>query len=422
MKKILVVEDSEMVMKVLRHLTQPLANHFEAIYATSLAQAAAIYEQYPEDFFAALVDLNLPDAPNGEVVDFTLGKKIPTIVLTGSYDEKRREQLFNKGIVDYVTKEGRYAYSKAVGMINRLEKNQRIKVLVVDDSDMSRKHVSNLFKRHLFQVVEAVDGVDAIKVLLDNPDIKLVITDYNMPNMDGFELVRNLRYKYDKTDLIMIGVSGESNEALSAKFIKHGANDFLRKPFHPEEFYCRIIHNIESLELIEQITYSAQRDHLTGLYHRSHFFNAARELYRQAQEKSSPLSCVVINIDNFSQVNEQHGNAWGDAALQAIAQRLQEMLGRFLLARADGDDFFVLMPGLDHEKATSFITKVKQLLAAEAITINGVGSHFYFSAGICDQLGKSLDQQLNQARIFLQRAKEAGGNMIVDDSDDDERN
>jgi diguanylate cyclase (GGDEF)-like protein len=422
MKKILVVEDSEMVMKVLRHLTQPLANHFEAIYATSLAHAAAIYEQYPEDFFAALVDLNLPDAPNGEVVDFTLGKKIPTIVLTGSYDEKRREQLFNKGIVDYVTKEGRYAYSKAVGMINRLEKNQRIKVLVVDDSDMSRKHVSNLFKRHLFQVVEAVDGVDAIKVLLDNPDIKLVITDYNMPNMDGFELVRNLRYKYDKTDLIMIGVSGESNEALSAKFIKHGANDFLRKPFHPEEFYCRIIHNIESLELIEQITYSAQRDHLTGLYHRSHFFNAARELYRHAQEKSSPLSCVVINIDNFSQVNEQHGNAWGDAALQAIAQRLQEMLGRFLLARADGDDFFVLIPGLDHEKATSFITKVKQLLAAEAITINGVASHFYFSAGICDQLGKSLDQQLNQARIFLQRAKEAGGNMIVDDSDDDERN
>ena len=420
MKKILVVEDSEMVMKVLRHLVQSSSLAYEAVYATTLAQATELYEQSPQEFFAALVDLNLPDAPDGEVVDFILNKKIPTIVLTGSYDEKRREQLFNKGIVDYVTKEGRYAYSKAIGMINRLEKNQQFKVLVVDDSDMSRKHMANLFRRHLFQVLEAVDGVDAIKVLLENPDIKLLITDYNMPKMDGFELVRNLRYKYDKTDLIMIGVSGESSEALSAKFIKHGANDFLRKPFHPEEFYCRIIHNIESLELVEQITYNAQRDHLTGLYHRSYFFNAAREFYKSAVEKAAPLSMAIINIDDFSEINENHGNAWGDAALKHIATSLQNMLGRFLLARADSDDFYVLMPGLDHEKATALLSKVKQLLAADECVINGVNMHFYFSAGVTSQMHQSLDQQIAQANVYLRHAKEAGGNMIVDDGDAEE--
>lgn len=418
MKKILIVEDSEMVTKVLRHLLQASALAYDPVYASSLELAKHLYEQTPDEFFAALVDLNLPDAPNGEIVDFTLSKKIPTIVLTGSYDEQRREQLFTKGIVDYVTKEGRYAYSKAIGMISRLEKNQLIKVLVVDDSDMSRKHVINLFKRHLFQVLEAVDGVDAIKVLLDNPDIKLLITDYNMPRMDGFELVRNLRYKYDKTDLIMIGVSGESSEALSAKFIKHGANDFLRKPFHPEEFYCRIIHNIESLELIEQITFNSQRDHLTGLYHRSYFFNAAREYYRQAQEKGSPLAMAVINIDHFSHVNQQHGNAWGDIALKYIAESLQSMLGRFLLARADSDDFYVLMPGLDNEKAGALLSKVKQLLASETYPINGESMRFYFSAGITSKLQQSLDQQIAYATAYLQRAKEAGGNVIVDDGDE----
>lgn len=419
MKKILIVEDSDMVMKVLRHLVQAASLGYDAVYATSLAQAQSAYQQHPEGFFAALVDLNLPDAPNGEVVDFTLSHKIPTIVLTGSYDEQRREQLFAKGIVDYVTKEGRYAYNKAVGMIQRLEKNQQIKVLVVDDSDMSRKHMANLFRRHLFQVLEASDGMDAIKVLLEHPDIKLLITDYNMPRMDGFELVRNLRYKYDKTDLIMIGVSGESSEALSAKFIKHGANDFLRKPFHPEEFYCRIIHNIESLELMEQIAYSAQRDHLTGLYHRSYFFNSARELYRQAQEKNTPLALAIINIDHFSDINQRYGNAWGDVALQQVAQRLNDMLGRFLLARADSDDFFVLMPGLDHEKAAALLARVKQLLAAEEITINGERQHFYFSAGITARLGNSLDEQLALAGQYLQRAKEAGGNMLVDDGDEE---
>ncbi len=418
MKKILIVEDSDMVMKILRHLVQASSLPYEAVYASSLAQAMALYNEAPNDFFAALVDLNLPDAPDGEVVDFTLSKKIPTIVLTGSYDEKRREQLFNKGIVDYVTKEGRYAYSKAVAMIQRLEKNQHINVLVVDDSDMSRKHMANLFRRHLFQVIEAVDGVDAIKVLLENPDVKLLITDYNMPKMDGFELVRNLRYKYDKTDLIMIGVSGESSEALSAKFIKHGANDFLRKPFHPEEFYCRIIHNIESLELVEQITYNAQRDHLTGLYHRSYFFNAARELYKTAQEKNAPLAMAIINIDNFSEINRQYGNAWGDNALKQVASRLESMLDRFLLARADSDDFFVMMPGLDHEKAAAFLSKVKQLLAAEPININGESRHIYFSAGVTGLLKNSLDEQIATANEYLRRAKEAGGNMVVDDGDE----
>lgn len=419
MKKILVVEDSEMVMKVLRHLVQTELPH-EAVYATSMAQTEALYTQHHGDFFAALVDLNLPDAPNGEVVDFILSKKIPTIVLTGTYDEKRREQLFAKGIVDYVTKEGRYAYSNAVKMIHRLDKNQYIRVLVVDDSDMSRKHMVNLFKRHLFQVLEAVDGVDAIKVLLENPDIKLLITDYNMPKMDGFELVRNLRYKYDKTDLIMIGVSGESSEALSAKFIKHGANDFLCKPFHPEEFYCRIIHNIESLELIEQITYNAQRDHLTGLFHRSYFFSAAREHYRYAQERSAPLALAVINIDDFNRVNVQHGNAWGDFALKQIAASLKTMLERFLLARADSDDFYILMPGLDNEKAVAFLDRVKQLLAAENFVINGEATHFYISAGVTNQLAHNFDQQMAQATKYLQRAKAAGGHMIVDDGNDGE--
>lgn len=421
MKKILVVEDSEMVIKVLRHLLLQFPE-YHALFATSLAHAQEILGTQPGEIFAALVDLNLPDAPNGEIVDYVLSQKIPTIVLTGSYDEQKREQLFNKGIVDYVTKEGRYAYNKAVGMIQRLEKNQHIKVLVVDDSDLSRKHVSNLFRRHLFQVVEAKDGVDAIKVFLENPDVKLLITDYNMPRMDGFELVKNLRYKYDKTDLIMIGVSGESSEALSAKFIKHGANDFLRKPFLPEEFYCRIIHNLEYLELVERITSAAQRDHLTNLFHRHHFFNAARDTYRSAQEKSTPLALAVINIDHFRELNEHYGHESGDIALKHVAQCLSNMLDRFLLCRADGDYFFVLMPGLDNEKAVSLISRVRQLLSAEECIIKGDAKRLYFSAGVSNKTYGGVDQQIKLATHLLKLGKEAGGNMVLGDDDEDADN
>lgn len=418
MKKILVVEDSEMVMKVLRHLLQARPS-YQPLYASSLEQVKQLCDEHSDGFFAALTDLSLPDAPDGEVVDFILSKKIPTIVLTGSYDEKKREQLFSKGIVDYLTKEGRYAYSKAVDMIQRLEKNQSIKVLVVDDSDMSRKHVVNLFKRHLYQVLQAEDGIDAIKVMLENPDIKLLITDYNMPKMDGFELVKNLRYKYDKTDLIMIGVSGESSEALSAKFIKHGANDFLHKPFHPEEFYCRINHNIEFLELVETIAFNATHDHLTGLFHRAHFFNLGREHHKQARNNQSQLAVAVIDIDAFGRVNQEQGNDIGDYLLKSIAEHLQSMLSRFLFARADTDIFYLMMAGLDNEKAIAFIGKVKQLFAAETFPLNNTQYHFSFSVGVTNQLYSSLDEQISKANLLLQRAKEAGGNMVIGDDDDE---
>jgi diguanylate cyclase (GGDEF)-like protein len=418
MKKVLVVENSEMIVKVLRHLLSQYSQYAQ-LFAATKAEAVAIIDQNT-DIFVAMVDLNLPGTENGELVDFVLSKKIPTIVLAEAYDENGRGRLFSKGIVDYLTKEGRYAYNKAVDLVLRLEKNQQIKVLVVDDSDMQRKHVSNLFKRHLFQVVEAVDGVDAIKVLLENPDTKLLITDYNMPRMDGFELVKNVRHKYDKTDLIMIGVSGESSEALSAKFIKHGANDFLKKPFHPEEFYCRIIHNIEYLEMIEKITYAAQRDHLTGLYHRHHFFNSVRDIYESALEKQTPLALAVLNIDNFRQVNEKYGYVWGDFALKHVATCLQNMLERFLLCRSDGDDFIVLLHGIDNEKAIALLSRVRQLLSKEVCVVQGESLQFNFSIGVTNRCELGIDGQVKQATKLLRLAKESGGNMVLGDEDDED--
>lgn len=416
-KRILIVEDSEMVSRVLRHLMlqQPM---FEAAFAATLQDAIRLCETGEEPFFAALVDLNLPDAPHGEIVDYVLGRKIPTIVLTGSYDEQRREQLFNKGIVDYAPKEGRYAYAKAVAMLQRLDKNRHLQVLVVDDSDLSRKHLGNLLRRHLFQVKEARDAREAIQLLLANPDIRLLITDYNMPGMDGFELVRNLRYQYEKNDLVMIGISGESNEALSAKFIKHGANDFLRKPFHPEEFYCRVIHNVESLEMMEQIAFAAQRDHLTGLYHRHHFFNLAREKYRQAVEQQLPLTAVALDIDGFTDINRRFGNEVGDEVLCNFADLLEPFQEHFLLARADSDSFFALFPGVSRDRAISLITGIRQSIARQPLLPAEPSLLISFSAGVTDILSNGIEAMMGRAVALVQLAREAGGNITVDDEPD----
>jgi diguanylate cyclase (GGDEF)-like protein len=418
MKKILIVEDSDVVTKVMRHLLVQYPQ-YQPVYATSMTQTQNMVAEHQNDFFAALVDLNLPDAPDGEVVDYLLSCKLPVIVLTGTYDEQKREQLFSKGIVDYVMKEGRLAYEKAIRLITRLEKNQHIKVLVVDDSEATLKHLGHLFRQHLFQVIEATDGVDAIKMLLENPDVKLLVTDYNMPRMDGFELVKNLRYKYGKTDLIIIGLSGESNESLSANFLKQGANDFLKKPFLPEEFYCRISHNLEHIELVDQIKTIMQQDHLTSVFNRHYFFDAAQEYYRNARENSTPLAFAVINLDHFSHLNDQYGHEAGDTILIHVARNLNRMLERFLLCRADGDNFFVLLAGLDNERAVALVSRVRQLLSEEACLMNGEQQRIYFSAGVSNKYYEGIDQHIKSATHLLRLGKEAGGNRVLGDDDEE---
>jgi diguanylate cyclase (GGDEF)-like protein len=417
LSKVLIVEDSPIVAKILLHIAKQELN-FDILLATSFAEARQLCDTHQNTIFAALVDLNLPDAPDGEVVDYTLAQNIPTIVLTGSIDEKRREALLGKGIVDYVTKEGKYSYAYAVKIICRLEKNQSIKVLVVEDSTTMRKHIVNLLSRHKFEILQAVDGIDAIKVILAHPTIRLLITDYNMPNMDGFELVKNLRCKYEKFDLVIIGLSAEGQSGLSAKLIKTGANDFLSKPFNPEEFYCRINHNIESLDLIDQIRDSANRDYVSGLYSRSYFFLQSEAPYQSAKENNSLLALAIISLDNFKQINDEFGPEVGDQVLKHFSLALENTLSRFLVARSSGKEFYVLMAGLSNDKAVTLIDRVKSIVANQPFTTAGKNISISFSAGVSNDMGQRINDQVAIAENCLLRAKQAGKDIVMGDDDE----
>ena len=419
MEKVLIVEDSQIVAKILLHIARQELS-YDILYAKSFAESRELCEQHKGNIFAAIVDLNLPDAPDGEVVDYTLEQKIPTIVLTGSFDEQRREKLLSKGIVDYVTKEGRYSYQYAINSVNRLFSNKSIKVLVVEDSTTMRKHIVNLLSRHQFEIFQAVDGVDAIKVFLANPDIKLLITDYNMPNMDGFELVKNLRCQYEKFDLVIIGLSAEGDGSLSVKFIKTGANDFLSKPFNPEEFYCRINHNVESLYLIEQIKDAANRDYLTGVYSRRYFFEKTEAPYEYAKSSGQPLSLALISLDDFSEINDHYGQVFGDKILHEFSQRIEKLLSTFLVARATGKEFYILMPGLSNDKAVAFLEKARSIVSSRSYSDGDQTAMVSFSGGVSSVLGERINDHIQQAEENLKRAKQAGKDIILgDDREDD---
>jgi PleD family two-component response regulator len=248
--RILVAEDSNvfssMISQKLKeqfNITVELCRNFE-----DLQQA---YEMNSQPIQLAISNINLPGAENGEALNYLVDLSVPTIVFTSTFQEKTREGLMAKEIVDYIIKDNIFAIDMLAESVCRFLTNQRHHVLIVDDSPTARALLSTRLKRYNFRVSTAENGVTAIEILKKNPDIGLVITDYNMPDIDGFELTRRNRHVRGSHQLRVIGVSSSSDRLLSARFLKAGGNDFMMRPFIDEEFYCRVNQNLDTLVQIK---------------------------------------------------------------------------------------------------------------------------------------------------------------------------
>jgi len=218
--------------------------------ASTYAEAARIVEDRPNDFFIALLDLNLPDASGGEIVDYAISKALPSLVFTTQFSEELRKSLFSKNIIDYVVKETPSSLDYVISVVRRIHANIGLKALIVDDSKTVRSVVSGLMRTQQLTALEAKNGVEALEVLKANPDVRVVVTDYDMPEMDGMNLIKKIRAEHSMDKLAIIGMSAHGDDVLSAQFIKSGANDFIHKPFQPEEFLCRVTQNLDMLENI----------------------------------------------------------------------------------------------------------------------------------------------------------------------------
>lgn len=120
---------------------------------------------------------------------------------------------------------------------------------MADDSKLFRHRLAGLLRNLNVTVAEAEDGQQALEMLTADPEIRLLITDYNMPRLDGFGLIEAIRVHRSKDKLAIIGVSAENGGHI-AKFLKIGANDFLVKPVQVEEFTCRVNQQLDMLDII----------------------------------------------------------------------------------------------------------------------------------------------------------------------------
>ncbi len=412
-KKVLVVDDSRSVRRMVsRKLENDL--HLEVDTAEDLRSARALIEANPDGYLMAVVDLNLPDAPNGEVVDYISEVGLSSVVLTGIFDERIRKDLYNKNIIDYLLKDGSHDLDLICHTVSRLQANHETRVLVVDDSRFSRNYISRLLVRQHFIVLEAEDGQQALKKIEENPSVALVLTDYNMPVMDGFELITRLRRDFGKDRLAIIGISAAEDDYLTAKFIKLGANDFLKKPFGTEEFYCRVNQNLEMLDLFRKIKEASNTDFLTKLFNRRYFFDMGQRVYNRAVMGGQTLAVAMMDIDFFKKVNDLYGHDGGDLALRQVARMLRDYARPGdIVARFGGEEFCWLMEGIDPHTASHRLENFRQLVEEAEFVFEQKVFHCTLSIGLCCDVGDSLAFMLKRADERLYEAKNQGRNRLV---------
>lgn len=412
MERILVVEDNKTLAKLIaKKLSTEL--DFEVDVAYSMSEAKLFFKRYK--YFLTILDLNLPDAPDGEIVDYAIEHKNRVIILSAKVDKDFRNNMLKKNIIDYVNKSGVHDVNYVIQMITRLHKNKNHTILVVDDSMVFRKQLQNMLENMFYKVIAVAHGEEAVGILETNQNISLVLTDYNMPVMNGLELTSEIRKTYSKNDLSIIAISSSLDDDTTALFLKNGANDYIKKPFSKEEFSCRINNSIEALENIHAITNHASRDFLTGLYNRRYFFAEMQSYFEKALKENESFAIAMIDIDNFKKINDTYGHENGDKAINSVADILRANTSQNdIVSRFNGEEFCVALKNVSSDKALEIFEKLREKVQNSVTTsTRGEEIRFTISAGVAINYEDTLEESINQADMLLYEAKQEGRNRIV---------
>jgi len=407
---ILIVDDSKSICGTLEKLISEELG-YKTIIANDKHECEERLLEYKGKIAVAILDLALPDAPDGEVIDSVTKFNIPSIVLTGS--EVREDILKDKDIVDYVIKEGRFSYEYLLSLIKRNITTKNTKVIVANDSKEVALHAIKLLKRYRLSCFYAKDGQEVLDILKKVKDVKLVFTDYSMPNMNGLELTKKIRQSYSKDTLSIITLTSTTEGNSLAKFLKFGANDFLYNTFSEEEFFAKLNSNLETLELFEEIKNKANKDYMTGMFNRRYFFDEGEVLYQKAIKDNQELFVAMFDIDKFKNINDTYGHDIGDIAIQEVAIIVNQFFDSdAIISRFGGEEFCVIQSNIDEVKFVASLEEIRKKFETNIINTEKGDIQYTVSVGYTSNKGQILDDMVNTADEGLYLAKNNGRNQV----------
>jgi diguanylate cyclase (GGDEF)-like protein len=414
MKNILLVESDEKLLRSIQDRLYKELSGIKVSCARNYKDAMRFIIDKNFDIDVAILDFQIEGSKDGNLIKYAIKKNITIVVLTNIDNEDTRKSLLENEIFDYILKDGKRDVEFVVKSVSRIIQNYDTHILVVDDSKTQLAVAAQMIKNMNIQVTTAYNGQEALDIL-NNSKIRfsLILTDYNMPVMDGMELTLKIREKYDKDQLGIIVLSASDKEEISTQFIKMGANDFLYKPYTQIEVQTRINANLELLELFSQVRDVANKDFLTGMYNRRYFFETGKLILDTAKRESKNIAVAMIDIDKFKNINDTYGHDTGDVAICDVARVLRCKLRHTdLVARFGGEEFCVLLQNISLEDTTRIFENIRLAFEENIIKLEKQTINFTVSIGVLYGTYDNLEVMLKKADEGLYFCKNNGRNQI----------
>ena len=317
---ILVVDDSKTFNQKITDALNKLGHTITQSYTVKETQNLIEKEQY--DFI--LLDLILPDGDGDMLIDvMSSEQKSKVIVLSGDNDNQRRGHIFDSGILDYFSKTNptHMIIEDIKNLLCTIEKNSQINILLVDDSSFMRRMLKGILSPKRFNLFEAKDAINGIEVL-NKEDIHLMLLDYEMPGMDGTAMLEKIKQDIRFLELPVIMLSGNDDKNVIARALKHGASDFIKKPFATEELLLKCdlqvkdYVNIQRIKIKEKELENALKKTKEAESHKAMF------LANMSHEIRTPLNAIMgfVNL-----LEEEEDNKTKKNQLQTI-QKSSDLL------------------------------------------------------------------------------------------------
>ncbi len=289
------------------------------------------------------------------------------------------------------------------------------KVLIVDDDPAMLRMLSRWLEKGGYSTQVASDGLQALAMIkADCPDF--VITDWEMPNMDGLELCSKVRelvlphYVF----IMFLTVKAASQEMIAG--LEIGADEFLCKPVYQEELLARMRAGSRVLELERRLSMMAHTDPLTGLMTQKTFYEVMNKEWFRSKRYQSPLSCVMMDLDFFKHLNDIHGHHAGDAVLKGVAELLTQNGRRNdSVCRYGGEEFCILLPEANEKDAGSWAERVRLKMGDLQISAGDKQIRLAASFGVSQRLDDTLSPEalVDQADQALLCAKRTGRDRVI---------
>jgi len=295
-------------------------------------------------------------------------------------------------------------------------------ILLAEDSAFYRRMIAKHLKEWGFEFVDARDGKEAWKLLMQQDGPKLALLDWVLPEIEGIELCRRLRSRPEGapyTYTVLLTAKNQQLEMLEA--MDAGADDFLSKPFDPAELKARLLAGKRIVELQQKLVstndalqFAASHDFLTRVWNRGEILAFLRREMVRARRSASSLGIVLVDVDNFKQVNDKFGHQTGDCVLLEVSKRFSTNLREYDgVGRYGGEEFLLILPGCDLPTTTRRANEIRAAIANEQIVSDSTTMSVTVSMGVAmAEPSETVESLLHRTDTALYQAKRNGRNRV----------